>query len=127
MTAAAQSQPRLREAASEADSGRCFVKFGAARPGTGAEQRFAGQNAPLPRRAVRFESTAPDGAARAGGLTSDDTIVAVDGIAVCGVDELHRLMTEERIGKPVPITVLRLSQNLDITITPRESPPRPAA
>jgi hypothetical protein len=40
------------------------------------------------------------------------------------VDELHRLMTEERVGKPVPITVLRLSQKLDVVVTPRESPPR---
>ncbi len=98
----------------------------------------AGQNVPLPRRVVRFhelaretgvriQSTAPDGAARAAGLTSGDIIVAVDGIPVGDIDELHRLMTEERVGRPVPITVLRLSQKLDIPVTPRESPPRPAA
>jgi S1-C subfamily serine protease len=98
----------------------------------------AGQNIPLPRRVVRFhelsretgvrvQSTAPDGAARAAGLTSGDIIVAVDGIPVGDVDELHRLMTEERVGKPLPITVLRLSQKLDVAVTPRESPPRPAA
>jgi S1-C subfamily serine protease len=98
----------------------------------------AGQNVPLPRRVVRFhelaretgvriQSTAPDGAARAAGLTSGDIIVGVDGIPVGDVDELHRLMTEERVGKPVPITVLRLSQKLDVLVTPRETPPRPAA
>src|SRR5437899_30593 len=98
----------------------------------------AGQNVPLPRRIVRFhgltretgvriQSTAPDGAARAAGLTSGDIIVAVDGIAVGDVDELHRLMTEDRVGKPVPITVLRLAQKLEIVVTPRESPPRTAA
>jgi S1-C subfamily serine protease len=98
----------------------------------------AGQNVPLPRRIVRFhelaretgvriQSTAPDGAARAAGLTMGDIIVAIDGIPVADVDELHRLMTEERAGKPVPITVLRLSQKLDLVVTPRESPPRPAA
>ena len=53
-------------------------------------------------------------------------IVAVDGVAVGDVDELHRLMTEERAGKPVPMTVLRQTQKLDITVTPRESPPRAA-
>ena len=99
---------------------------------------MAGQNVPLPRRVVRFheliretgvriQSTAPDGAARAAGLTSGDIIVAVDGIPVGDVDELHRLMTEERVGKAVPVTVLRLSQKLDIVVTPRESPPRPVA
>ncbi len=98
----------------------------------------AGQNVPLPRRIVRFhelaretgvriQSTAPDGAARAAGLTSGDIIVAVDGIAVGDVDELHRLMTEERVGKSVPVTVLRLSQKLDVVVTPRETPPRTAA
>jgi S1-C subfamily serine protease len=98
----------------------------------------AGQSVPLPRRTVRFhelaretgvrvQSTSSDGAARAAGMLSGDIIVAVDGIAVGDVDELHRLMTEERVGKPVPITVLRLTQKLEITVTPRESPPRAAA
>jgi S1-C subfamily serine protease len=98
----------------------------------------AGQNAPLSRRIVRFhdlaretgvrvQSTAPDGAARAGGILSGDIIVAVDGIPVGDVDELHRLMTEERAGRPVPITVLRLSQKLDLVVTPREAAPRSAA
>jgi S1-C subfamily serine protease len=97
----------------------------------------AGQNVPLPRRVVRFhelaretgvriQSTAADGAARATGLTSGDIIVAVDGIPVGDIDELHRLMTEERVGKPVPVAVLRLSQKLEIAVTPRESPPRSA-
>ena len=76
---------------------------------------------------MRIQSTAPDGAARAAGLLSGDIIVAVEGIPVGDVDELHRLMTEERAGKAVPITVLRLSQKLDVTVTPRESAPRPAA
>ena len=97
----------------------------------------AGQNVPLPRRVVRFhglsretgiqvQSTAADGAARAAGLSRGDIIVAVDGIPVGDVDELHRLMTEERVGKAVPVTVLRLAQKHDLTLTPRETPPRSA-
>jgi S1-C subfamily serine protease len=100
----------------------------------------AGQNVPLPRRIVRFheldrdsgvrvQSTAPDGAARAAGLLSGDIIVAVDGIAVGDIDELHRLMTEERVGRAIPIMVLRLSQKLTLSVEPREAPPKlaPAA
>ena len=98
----------------------------------------AGQNVPLSRRVARFheltretgvriQSTAPDGAARAAGLLTGDIIVAIDNIPVGDVDELHRLMTEERVGKSVPITVLRLSQKLDLVVTPRESAPRAAA
>jgi S1-C subfamily serine protease len=97
----------------------------------------AGQNVPLPRRVVRFhgleretgvrvQSTAPDGAARAAGLVSGDIIVAADGVAVADIDELHRLMTEDRVGRAVPFTVLRLSQKLEVPITPRESAPRAA-
>src|SRR5271154_6736829 len=98
----------------------------------------AGQSVPLPRRVVRFhelaretgvriQSTAPDGAARAAGLQGGDIIVAADGVPVADIDELHRLMTEERVGKPMPVTVLRLSQKLEVAVTPRESPPRPSA
>jgi S1-C subfamily serine protease len=60
-------------------------------------------------------------------LQSGDIIVMADGVPVADIDELHRLMTEERVGKPLPVTVLRLSQKLDVAVTPRESPPRPAA
>ena len=98
----------------------------------------AGQNVPLPRRVVRFhdlpretavrvQATASDGAARAAGLLSGDIIVSADGVPIADIDELHRLMTEERVGKPMPFTILRLSQKLEILVTPREAPPRPAA
>src|ERR1700719_3970663 len=81
----------------------------------------AGQNVLLPRRVVRFhdlpresgvrvQSTAPDGAARAAGLLSGDIIVAVDGKSVGDIDDMHRLMTEERVGVNVPITLLRGAQ-----------------
>jgi S1-C subfamily serine protease len=97
----------------------------------------AGQNVPLPRRVVRFhglsretgvrvQSTAPDGAARAAGLVGGDIIVAAAGIPVGDIDELHRLMTEERVGMPLPLSVLRLTQKLEINVTPRETPPRPS-
>jgi S1-C subfamily serine protease len=97
----------------------------------------AGQNVPLPRRVVRFhalaretgvrvQSTAPDGAARAAGIQPGDIIVAAAGVPVGDIDALHRLMTEQRVGKPLPLTVLRLSQKLEISVTPRETPPRPA-
>ncbi|MGH7045269.1 MAG: S1C family serine protease [Stellaceae bacterium] len=97
----------------------------------------AGQNVPLSRRVVRFhdlpretavrvQSTAPDGAGRAAGLLSGDIIVAADGSPVADIDELHRLLTEERTGRPMPLTVLRQSQKLEVLVTPRETPPRPA-
>jgi S1-C subfamily serine protease len=97
----------------------------------------AGQNVPLARRVVRFhelaretavrvQSTAPDGAARAAGLQIGDIIVAAGGVPIGDIDELHRLLTEERVGKPLPLTILRLTQKLEIIVVPRESAPRPA-
>ena len=96
---------------------------------------LAGQNLMLPRRVVRFhdltrdsgvrvESTAPDGAARAAGLLPGDIIVGFAGEPVGTVDELHRLLTEERVGAPVPIAVLRRAERRELALTPREAPPR---
>jgi S1-C subfamily serine protease len=99
---------------------------------------LAGENVPLSRRVVRFhrldcesgvrvQSTAADGAARVAGVRPGDIIVAAAGVAVGDIDALHRLLTEERVGKPLPLTLLRLTQKLELTVTPRETPPRPAA
>jgi S1-C subfamily serine protease len=97
----------------------------------------AGQTVPLPRRVVRFfalaretgvrvQSTAGDGAARAAGLQPGDIIVAGDGAPICDIDELHRMLTEERVGRPLPLAVLRRAQKLDVTVLPRDRAPRPS-
>jgi S1-C subfamily serine protease len=99
---------------------------------------LSGQNIMLPRRIVRFhgldresgvrvEATAPDGAARAAGLLSGDIIVGFGGEPVGTVDELHRLLTEERVGKPTPLAALRRTEKREFLVTPREAPPRKAA
>ena len=45
------------------------------------------------------------GAGGAAGLRQRDIIVGFDGLPVAGVDDLHRLLTEERIGHPLPLTI----------------------
>lgn len=52
-----------------------------------------------------------------GDLQVGDVIVALDGDPVSGVDALHRLLTEERIGREVALTVLRRATVRDITVT----------
>jgi S1-C subfamily serine protease len=95
---------------------------------------IAGQNVPLPRRVVRFhglaresgvrvQSTSADGAARAAGILGGDIVVAVDGLPVGDIDDMHRLMTEERVGVAVPVTLLRGAQKRELTIVPREMKP----
>jgi len=72
---------------------------------------------------VRVEATSPGGAARAAGILSGDIIVGFAGEAVGTVDELHRLLTEERVGKPAALAVLRRAEKKELIVTPREVRP----
>ena len=92
---------------------------------------IAGATIPFPRRiarhfglansrTVRVESVEADGPASRAGLEPGDLIVAFDGATAGGIDALHRLLTVECIGKPVPITVIRGAQKLDLIILPRD-------
>ena len=91
-----------------------------------------GQNVPLHRRVVRFHRLEHDGGVRvtqiesgspaaSAGLVEGDTIVAFDGQAVAGIDDLHRLLTEERVGVGLPLTVLRGVEKMEVRIVPGES------
>src|SRR5712664_1456646 len=95
-----------------------------------------GATIPLSRRAVRFhglaagagvrvESVEPGGAAREAGIEPGDVIIGYDGQDGAGVDELHRLLSAERIGKTTQVTLLRRTQKLDLPIRAAEMPPRP--
>jgi len=55
-----------------------------------------------------------------GGLRTDDTIVAIDTLAVPDVDSLQRALDASRIDKPVNVTVLRGAQRVELTLTPVE-------
>src|SRR5438105_1149065 len=92
----------------------------------------AGQTVPLHRRVVRFydlplehgvlvagvEENSP--AARAG-LAEGDLIVALGGKAVASVDELHRLLTEERVGAKISVDVIRMTEKLALEVTPERA------
>ena len=47
-------------------------------------------------------------------------MLAVDGEPVAGVDDLHRLMTAERIGREVELTVARGGEARTLTVRPEE-------
>lgn len=95
---------------------------------------LAGQNVPIPRRIVRFyqlpvetgvlvvsfETNGEASAAREAGLLAGDLLVEFDGVPIRGIDDLHRLLTDERIGKRVPVTVIRGVQKLSIEVVPKE-------
>jgi len=50
----------------------------------------------------------------------EDMVLAFDGEAVTGIDDLHRLLTDERIGAPTAMTILRSARRRQLTIVPSE-------
>jgi S1-C subfamily serine protease len=89
------------------------------------------QDVPILRRMVRFfhlpsesgvlvVSLEKRGPAEEGGLREGDIIVESSGAPVSGADDLHRLLTEERIGKPLAITVIRGTERMTVTVVPRD-------
>jgi S1-C subfamily serine protease len=63
----------------------------------------------------------PGGPAERAGLDEGDVILAFDGQSVAGIDDLHRLLTEDRVGVWTRLTVLRGSERLALDIIPREA------
>jgi S1-C subfamily serine protease len=93
---------------------------------------LAGQTVPIPRTVARENrlavtsgvfvvSVEPGSPATAAGLKDGDVVLAFAGIPVTGVDDLHRLLTEERIGEPTMVTILRAARRRQITVVPQES------
>ena len=92
---------------------------------------MAGQNVPIPRQFVRFYnlpndngilviSMENDSPAKLAGLREGDTIISFAGEKVEGIDELHRLLTEDKVGIKQPITVIRRTEKLNLEIIPLE-------
>jgi S1-C subfamily serine protease len=98
----------------------------------------AGQTVPLVRKLVRHHALATEGgvlvvsvegnspAARSG-IREGDIIVEFAGEPVRGLDDLHRRLTDERVGAKTHLAVLRGVQKLELDITPEVKVRRPAA
>jgi serine protease Do len=54
------------------------------------------------------------------GLQPEDLLVEAAGVQLRGVDDLHRLMTEEMIGRRIELIVVRGGEERRMSITPRE-------
>jgi S1-C subfamily serine protease len=89
------------------------------------------QTVPLHRRLVRFYdlsqesgvavTSVEEGPARQAGLREGDVIIAFDGNPVAGVDDLHRLLTDAKVGVSTELTVLRWTDKLELNVVPQEA------
>jgi len=91
----------------------------------------AGQDTVIPRLLVRLHQLSHDRgvtitavsegtAAAEAQLRPGDLIVEFAGEPVRGVDDLHRLLTEERIGELVQLKIVRRGEPRRVLVTPRE-------
>jgi len=92
----------------------------------------AGQNVPVPRAvarahqlaitsAVLIASVEANSPAAVAGLSKGDLILGFNGQPITGIDDLHRRLTEDHIGTPVPLMVLRGVERRYVTVIPAES------
>jgi S1-C subfamily serine protease len=90
------------------------------------------QTTPLHRRLVRFydlpketgvvvASVTESSPAKRAGLREGDVIVALDGQPVAGVDDLHRLLTDAKVGATSRLVVLRWTEKLELSVVPEEA------
>ena len=70
--------------------------------------------------AVIVSSVEPDLPAGRAGLKSGDIIVALDGAAIAGADDLVRALTGDKIGRSVALDLLRGTERLTVAMTPQE-------
>jgi S1-C subfamily serine protease len=69
---------------------------------------------------VLVRSVEPNSPADAAGLREGDVILACGGEAVTAVEDLHRHLTEERVGAPTRIAILRGNQRRQLMVVPVE-------
>jgi len=90
------------------------------------------QTVPVHRRVVRFYDLAKESGAlvlsvednspaKHAGLRDGDIIIALEGKPVAGVDDLHRVLTDVRVGVSSSLTVLRQTEKLEFNIVAEEA------
>ncbi len=67
---------------------------------------------------VAVQSTEQGSPGETAGLRPRDVIIAFAGEPIAGIDDLHRLLTEDRIGQPAPIVVLRNGARRQLVVVP---------
>ena len=92
---------------------------------------IAGQSVPIPRAVARANQVAvssgvfvtsveAESPASAAGVRDGDVILAFGAEPIAGIDDLHRLLSEDCIGVPVALTLLRSAERRQLIVTPSE-------
>jgi S1-C subfamily serine protease len=92
----------------------------------------SGQSVPIHRRLVRFYNLAVESGvlvvgiekespAESSGLREGDVIIAFGDKPVENVDHLHRILTEEQVGKRSELTVIRTTERLTLSVVPAQA------
>jgi S1-C subfamily serine protease len=71
-------------------------------------------------RGVEVVEVVPGSPADRAGVRAEDLVVAVEDAPVHGVDDLQRLLTADRIDRPVALAVVREGVQRSLTLVPRE-------
>jgi S1-C subfamily serine protease len=93
---------------------------------------MTGQVVPLHRRLVRYHNLAVEtgvlvvsieagGPAMKAGMQEGDVIVGYDDHRIAGIDDLHRLLTDQKVGVKSSLTVIRRNEILTLSVTPEDS------
>ena len=93
---------------------------------------ISGQNVELPRRVVRFHdldtesgilvvAVEPASPAQRASLAEGDVIIGYGDQTVRDIDDLHRLLVEEKVGIPMALTFLRRGEKRTISVIAEES------
>jgi S1-C subfamily serine protease len=64
----------------------------------------------------------PDSPAGRAGVLERDLLVEYDGSPMTGIDDLRRMLTEQRIGTRTQMTAVRGPDKLTVEVIPDESP-----
>jgi S1-C subfamily serine protease len=91
-----------------------------------------GQNVTIPRLLARqlnlvtasgvlVLSVEKDSPAERAGLVEGDVVIAMDARPIKGIDDLHTHLTDEKIGVPCELTIIRRSARLSLPVVPAES------
>jgi S1-C subfamily serine protease len=93
---------------------------------------LAAQQRPLDRRLVRFHHLQSDygvevmsielqGPAGRAGIREGDLLVLINGQVAASVDDIHRILAEWPICKPLPVVVIRGQERIELSVEPAEA------